>query len=296
MKYPDYLLAAIMLLLISNGLNAAPTDDICNQGEDCITSNSWQFGVAMGLGGRSNPLVDGNTIPLVLIPDIAWYGESAYFDNGELGWQWLPNRHSSIELFVAPNIEKANFTFWHTANILIPAASLGNDIFEPGAPNIDPSEDTHYELSVDDVQSRRWAFDIGLRWQWIAAQHRWSMKVASDISGVHQGQHALLEYRYHWRMNRWRFSIAPHIKWVSSDLTDYYYGVSSEDTEQSALWYQGRSGTQWGLAANAAYIFNEHWQGMLRIQSIKLHTGMVDSPLVNESHIHSVFVGLAYRF
>ena len=126
-------------------------------------------------------LVNGKNIPLVILPDVAWYGEKAYFDNGELGYQWLNQPKFSVETYLQLDRESALFSVLHPANILIPNASASNSITSPAtsegsdsvADSILPDESLSpvfpenqkqdNSLSIDDVASRKWAINGGIR-------------------------------------------------------------------------------------------------------------------------------------
>lgn len=281
-----------MLGVIAHNIQAATSPNDCSDSDYCIDENSWQLGLAVGLGGRTNPLVDGDAIPFIVLPDIAYYGESFYFDNGELGIQFFPNKYSSIDAYIAPNVERANFTFWHASNIFIPAASFATASDQPFPSGLSAD----LEISVDDISRRKWALDAGLRWQWHAQQHQLRLSIATDISGVHGGAHAIAEYRYRVLINNWQLSVSPHVKWMSAKLTDYYYGVNSTDTAIPELIYNAKQGLQYGLSANASYPINDQWHWLTRASLTQLHSGMHKSPLVEKSYVMSAFVGIAYRF
>ena len=286
-----FLFASFLLLALSTRC-AYAEQSVCTDDDACIAPGSWQFGIALGLGGRTNPLVDGDTIPLIVLPDIAWYGETFYFDNGELGAQLARSEHSSVEWFITPNTQKANFTFWHTANILVPAASFTST---PGSES-NPDPEAKIDLSVDEV-SRKWAFDTGVRWQWYSGNHHFRASVFTDISGVYKGTHASLEYRYRLYQNdSWLVSISPQITWMSTPLTEYYYGVRKTDTPDQDLLYSATGGVQWGVNTDARYKINAHWRVLVRAGITTLHNGMKDSPLVEDSHVATFFAGFAYRF
>ena len=57
-------------------------------------SGSWRFGVALGYGERTNPLIQSDDIPIVVDLDIAWFGERWFFDNGDLGFSLVDNARS----------------------------------------------------------------------------------------------------------------------------------------------------------------------------------------------------------
>src|SRR4051794_40877416 len=48
---------------------------------------NWRFGVALGYGERTNPLIQSEDIPVVVDLDIAWFGERWFFDNFDLGFE-----------------------------------------------------------------------------------------------------------------------------------------------------------------------------------------------------------------
>ena len=152
-------LAAFLALNLSLFANAST---VCTRNKDCPEQNhhtGWQLGVALGVGARTNPLVDGDPVPLVLMPDIAYYSEYIYFDNGELGTRWSINADHDINLILSANRERAFFSFWQPANIFLPSINTGipsiptNDISEP------PVAENNLTVSIDELDKRGWALD-----------------------------------------------------------------------------------------------------------------------------------------
>ena len=66
---------------------AAEGGDEC-QGptDDCVAIGRWNFSVALGAGVRTNPLVNGKDIPLIVIPQVSYYGKRFFIDNLDLGF------------------------------------------------------------------------------------------------------------------------------------------------------------------------------------------------------------------
>ena len=153
----------------------------CSESKTCIEKSSWQLGIAIGVGIKSNPLVDGNDIPLVILPDIAWYAENAYFDNGELGYQWLNQHKFAFETFIQLDRERAFFSFLHPANILISTESLSQN-----SPEF-PTQDVQRNLSIDEIASRKWAINGGFRGHYFLSNGEWQFTLHQDISSVHKG-------------------------------------------------------------------------------------------------------------
>lgn len=281
----------VMLVFVSLSLLACSLAQACEQRQDCVPENSWQLGVAIGVGVRSNPLVDGDNIPLILLPDIAWYGETAYFDNGELGYQWYNNNKQAFTSFIHLDSERAFFSFWHPANTLSPLESLGGEVPVAGS-----DEPPRTELSKNDVASRDWAINAGIRWHYRLKNTEWKLTIEKDVSGVHQGEKLQISYQHHWQWRDWQISLTPALVWKSKKLIDYYYGIDARDKVDSQFFYPGSAGWQSRLSLTMQKPLNDKWLWLLRASHQRLHSGMSDSPLVRENNIQSVFFGLAYRF
>ncbi len=81
---------------------------------------NWRFGIGLGYGERTNPLVLSDDIPVIVDLDIAWFGKRWFFDNFDLGFQLADNRlftanavarvNSDRVFFGKTNIRYVNFT------------------------------------------------------------------------------------------------------------------------------------------------------------------------------------------
>ncbi|MBN7821483.1 MipA/OmpV family protein [Bowmanella yangjiangensis] len=275
-----------LISILLAGLVVSQNAIACEQ--DCIDTNQWQIGVAIGAGVRTNPLVDGDNIPLVILPDIAWYGEHFYLDNDELGYQLKNDADWALEGFVNINKEAANFAFWHPANL------FSNMSMNSGF--IGPSAEVKRSVSKDDVATRHWSVNGGVRMHWRHDNGELKASVATDVSGVHNGQQVELNYSYSTNLGSWRWSITPGLIWKSATLVDYYYGLDDRDGVDTFLYYEGRSGWYPSLALQLARPLAENWLLLASMSWTKLHKGMTDSPLLEERNIRGLFVGVAYQF
>lgn len=270
----------------------------CDENEQCIEPGEWSIGLALGLGAKTNPLVDGDSIPNVLLLDIAWYGEKTYFDNGELGFRWLDNEHIGIESYLTLDRERAFFQFWDPANILVntgaaslpPAPPLGT----PPVPPISDASDNLVEVSINDVERRKWAVLQGNRISYYQGTQKWSLSLETGITGAHNGQRIDLSYQKAWVGKNWRVQVKPSIAWKSDGLVDYYYGLDEADSV--GLLYQGKGGLQASISLFYAYKITPKWQFIFSSSYQSLHSGMTKSPLVKDKQVSSVFIGAGYRF
>ncbi|WP_088330096.1 MipA/OmpV family protein [Lacimicrobium sp. SS2-24] len=255
----------------------------------CVDKQDWQLGVALGLGLRTNPLQDGDNIPLVLLPDIAWYGEAFYLDNDELGYQWYDSGKYALETFVNLNKEAAYFKYFHPSNLLFSSFSINSSF-------IGPATTEQLRVSKDDVATRRWALNGGVRLHIRQAHGEWRVSGVTDVTNVHQGHQFALSYSRIWQAQDWRVVVTPSLTWKSAALTDYYYGLDARDGVMSRFYFNGRGGWQPGLDMTITRPLSDKWLLLVKANWTGLHGGMTDSPLVQDDHINTFFVGAAYRF
>ncbi|MCF2948747.1 MipA/OmpV family protein [Paraglaciecola aquimarina] len=290
----------IFLCLISQ----AKISFACSE-QDCIKTDSWQLGLAIGLGIKTNPLVDGDNIPLVILPDVAWYAEKAYFDNGELGYQWINQDKFAVESFVSLDQERAFFSFFHPANLL-----TGNSQINAVAPpTLRPSEDERFDehitspvspandgISIDQISKRKWAINAGLRWHYFLDNMELTASWQNDISGVHQGSIVELAYSIKWAWQKTQFNTQIGANWKSQKLLNYYYGIDQEDIDDSFHWYVADAGIETYLALAIQRPINDKWLWLTNVSFRQLPDSMYLSPIVKDSNIKRVFMGVAYRF
>ncbi|MEP7705987.1 MipA/OmpV family protein [Paraglaciecola sp. 25GB23A] len=281
------LITSLLLLLSAEQALA------CERDEQCLNANEWQLGIALGIGFTSNPLVDGDNIPLLVLPDIAWYGETFYFDNGELGYQWLDGKKSSFVTYLNVDKERAFFTFWHPANILLPLNRF-NQVTAAEDPNQSGPE--QLPISIDDVGRRNWALMGGGRWYYRPDNAEWQLSLEKDLSATHNGEKLEISYQHFWQWSSFHFSTQVKMTWKSSALVDYYYGLDEHDKVDPSYFYQASSGWQPAVGLTLQKKIQNNWLWLTRVSLQKLHSGMTNSPLVEERNIFSVFSGFAYQF
>lgn len=284
-------LSGLFVLLLILLANPAWSDDCdSNQQTHCISQSKWQLGIAIGLGTRTNPLVDGDNIPLIVQLDVAYYSQYAYFDNGELGIKWYGDSQYDISSYISFDRERANFSFWNPSNIFIPLSSA---LVEPGT---DSNQDQVNVISSKDISTRKWALMLGNKINYYVNNHRWSVTLEKEISGVHQGFRINASYQHLWQGDKWRLQIQTSINYIDDKLSNYYYGIDEQDSNTNNILYVSNGGLQPKLGLLYTYQLSKNWQFITSMSSQLLHKGMRNSPIVDTSTISSVFIGAGYRF
>ncbi len=95
---------------------------------DCVAVGEWQFNLGLGLGLRQNPLHDGQDTPLLVLPEIAYYGERFFLRNFEFGFTLVETRRHQLHALVSPSHDQMYFNRWDPLNFMefgSGAASVG---------------------------------------------------------------------------------------------------------------------------------------------------------------------------
>jgi len=88
---------------------AAAQDDCKAPSSDCVARRCWNSGVTLGAGVRTNPLVHGRDIPLVVIPQFSYYGKRVFIDNLDLGVTLAESNTNSLNLVASPGYDRVFF-------------------------------------------------------------------------------------------------------------------------------------------------------------------------------------------
>jgi outer membrane protein len=271
----------------------------CEQiNDNCAAIGEWKFSLAVGAGVYTNPLHGGGDIPLVLIPQISYYGEKIFFENNALGYSFFENNQLTISAITQLNHEKAYFTRWHPQNILIESVSSGDIITPSEGDPVD--EDKYVEIDIKDVSNKRWAIDAGIQFNWFINQTTdLQVQILHDVNNVYKGFNGQIELTRIMRIDPlpntvMSFSVGTNVS--SKNLVDYYYGISQTTEAGVDLDYHGKSSITPYFRLVLRHQLSERWHAKLNIKRIFLDDAMTDSPLVKDDYINNIFAGVSYDF
>jgi hypothetical protein len=98
---------------------AAAGDDCKESSEDCAAVGRWNFSVALGAGVRTNPLVNGENIPLAVIPHVSYYGKRFFLDDLDLGFSLAETNTNALNLAASPSYDRVYFYRGDLQNLFV---------------------------------------------------------------------------------------------------------------------------------------------------------------------------------
>jgi len=290
----------LILFIISQSAYAqCPVAD-----NDCVPVGEWQFSITLGAGVITNPLNDGDNIPLIIVPNFSYYGEKVFIDNNSLGYTLFENNTLSFSAVSQINRENSFFERWHPNNVFV--NTLSNSIvseaqFDEATDAISGSGDTETDIikvELGQIQERKWAIDAGLQVNWFFFEHsQLQVKLLHNINNVYNGLNGQLALE-----QPFVFSAIPNnfltltlgANWQSKEQVDYYYGIDAQDNVAAELYYQGKASLSPYVKFINQYAFNKDWSVKVTWQREWLASSLTNSPLVRDDVIDTFFIGVEY--
>ena len=209
---------------------------------DSATESRWRLGAAIGYGQRTNPLIQSDDIPIVVDLDIAWFGDRWFFDNGDLGLTVADNDTITASLVARVNSDRVFFGNTDTRFVAVDFAGM------PLAEAVEfevPDRDYAVELGVEMLTDGSWG----------ALQ----FSAFHDVSGTHEGFELYANYSYGWRSQRLYIEPSIGASYKSSNLNNYYWGVTDDEASVVVAPYEAEAGLNWQTRLMVGYQLSRHW-------------------------------------
>ena len=265
MKHAVSALTLILLLIPGTSAAQAPAEESGGDAPPPAPPSS-QLRWSLGLGVISSPRpyvgVDNKITP---VPLLELYYKKYYVHGNQAGYHFI-------------DTEKYTFD-----------ARIGF-IFA----GLDPDDSPQ----LDGMIKRNSSIEAGFVFDWKPGKYRLSTSIYTDILGNSKGQQAATDFSRMWIFNRYRWGLSPSvgIVWQSSNMVDYYVGVTPEEVRPGRPAFRGHSALNFRAGLFGFFNLNMRIRltGLIRAQ--RLDNEISDSPIVDESRGFFGLVGVTYRF
>ncbi len=122
--------------------------------------------------------------------------------------------------------------------------------------------------------------DVGMSARWRGAAGELELDARADVTGTSEGYQASLAYRRAFQAGRWQWTPGIGVRWLSSDLADYYYGTLDEEIARGVVRYRPGSATVPHAGLTVLRPFADRWLFIASAEYRRLPSALRDSPLV----------------
>ena len=270
---------------------------------NCREIGKWEASIAVGVGGRTNPLAGGDDQPIVVIPQISWYGKRFFLDNLDFGYTLVDKPQHMLNLLVQPGLEQIYFDKFGIGNFTVDGNPSSNavlaysqvdgslvaapaDVLQAGTPSI----------RLDDIADRKTAIMGGAEYSFYSGNWQTQLQLLSDVSSVHEGKEVRLSGSYQIPGEKNLVSFAAGVNWQSEELLDYYYGVHQNDLPGIDFVYKVDAGVSVFTKISWERKLSEKWSWLSTFHYRQLDSALKNSPLVEKNSVVTVFTGGNYHF
>jgi MipA family protein len=273
------LIACVLTATATAGAAPASSVDDCDAASpDCVVVGKWNFSLALGAGVRSNPLVHGQDLPLVLVPQISYYGKRFYIDNLDVGFTAVDGVKNTLSLIASPGYDRIFFYRSDLQNIFVNVGGATGTNPPPVPPPPVPFPSRSRPITY--LAGPEWTFnDHGIVGQ---------LDVLREVTGHNHGEEVRTAIQFPVIRSTGALSATIGLTWQSAAIVNYYYGAPRIYESGSALrpflklGYTRALGRGWRLEGIAQY---EH-----------LANAIAGSPIVAHNYVVTSFLGFVHAF
>ncbi|HKE94153.1 MAG TPA: MipA/OmpV family protein [Povalibacter sp.] len=258
----------------------APRNGCTSPSPDCVEVGELDISVSLGLGSRSNPVLGESDIPLVVIPQISYYGKRFFLENLDLGFTLYEGRANTFNLLASPGYDRVFFYRNDLQNIFVSGASGAITTAEPPPSFESPPQEF-------EVRPRHVTYLAGPEWLFNYGRVIGQLDALYEVTGEHDGYEVRAAVAAPIIQTQHSLVLSAGLTWKSAAVVRYYYGVEGFYEPGSAfnpfikLGYTHALSNRWTLSAFAHY---EH-----------LGSAIADSPIVGEDGVTTVFAGVVFK-
>lgn len=252
---------------------------------DCVAVGKWNFSVALGVGGRTNPLAGGKDIPLIVIPQFSYYGSRFFIDNLDLGFTLAEAESNTLNFVASPGYDRVFFYRTDLQNIFVggfPAVPGAESFVSRRVPSDTPN------AVPFPPRSRGITYLAGPEWTFKLSGVSGQLDVLHDVTGRDRGTEVRAALGLPLVRSRGSLTANIGLTWKSTEIVNYYYGATDI--------YHGGSALDPFLKLGYTLPLAGKWRLTAFAEFERLADAIADSPIVAEHYVATAFIGAKYAF
>ena len=294
-----HLRVILFIIFFCGSLFVRASESCAPSEQDCVEVGQLRFSLGLGVGVRTNPLIDSDDIPIVLIPGISYYGERFFVSNTTAGYTFFEDARNSVSAVGTISFDQVFFDRWDVGNFLIDPSATSSSLGTIGggeASSSELGEDQPPILDVDQLDDRELGVFAGLEYAYYFNRWALSTQILHDIRSIHDGIELRTALSRDFSYEAHRFEFATGLVWQSAEIVDYYYGLSANEVPSERFVYEASSDVTPFFKANWKWRLNKKWHIQFTLHHRWFEDEITNSPLVEESSTSTIFFGGVYHF
>jgi outer membrane protein len=262
-------------------VHAAESEECSGPSDDCVAIGRWNFSVALGAGVRTNPLSYAKDIPLVIIPQVSYYGKRFFFDNLDFGFTVADRGANVINVIATPGYDRVYFYRTDLQNFFVGF---------PNALDNSPSAESPGTPGATKVSPRapRITYLAGPEWTFKYGSVSGQLDLLRDATGQNSGDEIRGALGIPLLKSKGVVSANIGFTWKSAGTVNYYYRVP--------LLYSGSAAFDPFVKLGYTLSLSNKWRFNAFVEYEHLGNGISDSPIVAEHGVATFFTGAIYTF
>lgn len=252
----------------------------------------WQLSVALGLGVRTNPVMDNDDIPLVILPQFSYQGERFFIQNLDLGYTVFRNDQQSFNLLLTPSYDQIYFNEWDISNF-IDRSTLAN--MTAGAKDSPSLEVNNRAIDKSRLHDRHMAALAGIEYNHNIYDLDIQLQALHEATGYYNGNELRMALSKSLSLGKHDVKLTLGANWQDSATINYFYGLPDNDSPGNFS-YTPNAGLTGLLRFDWSYELDEHWSLRFFTSYRHLSHSISDSPLVTQNNVITAFAGGVYHF
>jgi outer membrane protein len=283
----------LLLISIPAISPAASVAEPClGRAEGCVPVGHWNFSITMGAGLRSNPLAMSRPIPLVLLPELSYYGRRVFLHDLDFGITVADTAHQSLNVVATPSYDRVYFYRSDLQNFLVSGVSAAYGAAPmPVCPcTLVPLGAGGGQLNAVQMPARRpgVVYLAGPEWTFTQGTVTGQLDVLRDMTSGRGGTEVRAALARPFRVHGATLTAHLGFTWKSRALVDYYYGVPRLYAPGAAISPFVKFSLDRPLAA--------HWRLRALVDAQRLGDGIAASPIVTERFVATGVLGVVHDF
>ncbi len=215
-------------------------------------------------------------IPLVVIPQISYYGKRFFLQNLDLGVTLYEGQSNTFNLIASPGYDRVFFYRNDLQNFFVSGAT--------GAVTLAAPREQDLLAQEFEVRRRRTTYLAGPEWLFRYGNIVGQVDALYEVTGRNEGYEVRAAVAAPIIQTEHSLVISGGLTWKSAEIVHYYYGVDG--------FYEPGSALSPFLKLGYTRALSDRWSINAFVHYERLGNSIADSPIVSDKGVTTAFVGV----